>query len=879
MVVGRGRPHACAGHCPGPQPLTHQSAPLPWRSRARLGLRAKGIGEALAMGACVSKRSPRCWRSRRSNDLDDYEMDVTINKDGQVMLPEKVMKVLRAAERKVAELNDRARKERLSAQARSPEDEERRRSHSRADTSSRGGESGLEPASARLRARKPGQDGISPMGAPQYLHETMYGPRNSMDELRMMMGAGQTNLMGVLSSIPDLELSDDDDVFGVEARDDSESARSSYVSTGEDLSALLHSPFEHIQVAENVTVTSEVKSTRERRDRDASGPTISTFAKFRTDPMGNKYVNQYVLVKTLGTGTFGRVMLCVNVIDKRQYAIKVIDKAKHINRQGLRRKRGGTDPLRDIRREVAILKKLNHPNITYLHEVIEDVSSDQLFMVLEYCPGGPCLRQRANGSVKRVRESVAVGWIRDICRGLTYLHARNILHRDLKPANLLRTRSGSISIMDFGIAEWIEREDGPEACGSAGTPAFLAPEALDAAQFAGRPLDVWALGVCLYYFVYAKLPFTGFNTMELYRNIMHSEPDFDDHEHPISDSLKHLLRRLLQKDPSLRATLPEVMSHPWVLRTASSRGREFVPDEEWEAGVAMEASATPQVVQITQLEMDQAVRMDASGSMASIMDTSEAPRVTFKAGECVFAQNEVADVAYFIESGECSVVLAGAHSERLDLATERREVSMPAVRIDCGDDSFSSSGSDADVGSSCASEEGASSRASRSLGGCSSPASASDRWEGPLHGCELAVRGPGELVGEMALVLQGTVGDCARRTASVYAKTDMTAFALSAEQFTRGTQPDLFRSVCARRCARAQHDARARRTHMPLARKTDRLHSLTSPPAAALAQTCKTTSSAAQSCWTSCRSALARRSFSSSSSRWNGMQALRAEAT
>ena len=176
---------------------------------------------------------------------------------------------------------------------------------------------------------------------------------------------------------------------------------------------------------------------------------------------------------------------------------------------------------------------------------------------------------------------------------------------------------------------------------------------------------MWALGVCLYYVVYAKLPFTGFNTMELYRNIMHSEPDFDDHEHPISDSLKHLLRRLLQKDPSLRATLPEVMSHPWVLRTASSRGREFVPDEEWEAGVAMEASATPQVVQITQLEMDQAVRMDASGSMASIMDTSEAPRVTFKAGECVFAQNEVADVAYFIESGECSVVLAGAHSERL----------------------------------------------------------------------------------------------------------------------------------------------------------------------------------------------------------------------
>jgi [calcium/calmodulin-dependent protein kinase] kinase len=538
--------------------------------------------------------------------------------------------------------------------------------------------------------------------------------------MRALIAAGQGDLLHTLECITALDLSDDEEGLGL---DDGESKRESGRSS--NISTLSTSS---MQLAEEVRLRphSAAVSAPKKGARDTAK------AKFRQDAQGHKYVNQYVLVKPLGTGTFGRVMLCVSLFDKKQYAIKVIDKQKHMRRVALRRKprSGERDPLRVVRREVAILKKLNHPQLTYLHEVIEDPDRDVMFMVMEYVDGGPVLGKRQH--TRPISEACAVGWIRDVCRGLLYLHERGIAHRDIKPANMLRTKEG-VKLIDFGVAEIFDREDGADTCGSSGTPAFLAPEVIDSPRFLGPPLDVWALGVCLYYFVYCRLPFTGFNTMELYRAIVHKEVNLDDHEHEISSELKSLLRSMLDKDPANRASLSDVMAHPWMLKT----GDEFVPDIEWQKGMALRGCQMSVSVRlsVTEHDVEGAVRTDQSGSMARMIDTTEAPRVSFKKGDVIFHQGDEANEAYFVERGECAIVL---------------ERPAPIAEDDnackaCGCDT-----------SMC------------------------------VH-TVVAVRGPGEMVGEMALVYRNVnlAEEPARRTASMVARTDLVLYRLSQEQFAR----------------------------------------------------------------------------------------------
>ena len=106
----------------------------------------------------------------------------------------------------------------------------------------------------------------------------------------------------------------------------------------------------------------------------------------RSDAKGNAYLNQYVVIKDLGQGSFGRVKLCLNTQNNRLCAMKCI------NRKLLRRKyagKGKDGGGRAVRKEIAIMKKLSHENVVRLHEVIDDETGNYIFMVLEYVAGGP----------------------------------------------------------------------------------------------------------------------------------------------------------------------------------------------------------------------------------------------------------------------------------------------------------------------------------------------------------------------------------------------------------------------------------------------------------------------------------------------------------
>ncbi|KAK9369533.1 kinase-like domain-containing protein [Lipomyces kononenkoae] len=254
-------------------------------------------------------------------------------------------------------------------------------------------------------------------------------------------------------------------------------------------------------------------------------------------------------------------------------------------RLGLSLRHGSTQEEK-IRREIAILKKCNHPHIVRLREVLDDSSSKKIFLVFEYVELGEITWQNDDGTPAMTAE-YARSIFRDVVLGLEYLHYKGIIHRDIKPANLLMTKQGVVKISDFGVS-FISglggEDDELELAKTAGTPAFFAPELCYNDPDLPRPqitnkIDIWALGVTLFCLLYGRCPFTADNEFELF-NVIATDPLVFPETPFVPESAKNLLQNLLEKDPEKRMSIAEIKCHPWVLEdlTASQR-EEFLSEE------------------------------------------------------------------------------------------------------------------------------------------------------------------------------------------------------------------------------------------------------------------------------------------------------------
>ncbi|OCF55699.1 CAMKK/ELM protein kinase [Kwoniella mangroviensis CBS 10435] len=231
---------------------------------------------------------------------------------------------------------------------------------------------------------------------------------------------------------------------------------------------------------------------------------------------GRWMINQYRVLREIGHGTHGRVRLGEDLsaqlpIDEGGdvglgisqggpfYAIKIVDRNPKKKRlTGLGRQKGtksGRDGAKmlnesEIRKEIAIFKKVNHPNVVRMKEIIDDPESSKIYMIMEWCKNGEIRWKEAEGS-----PALTVGETRKIFRdtllGLEYLHHQGIIHRDIKPSNLLRAADNTVKISDFGCSHFSEAlraaaaQPGPEGdayvddielAKTAGSPAFFAPE-------------------------------------------------------------------------------------------------------------------------------------------------------------------------------------------------------------------------------------------------------------------------------------------------------------------------------------------------------------------------------------------------------------------
>ncbi|XP_046979448.1 calcium/calmodulin-dependent protein kinase kinase 1 isoform X1 [Schistocerca americana] len=296
-------------------------------------------------------------------------------------------------------------------------------------------------------------------------------------------------------------------------------------------------------------------------------------------------LNQYRLMDSIGQGSYGIVKLAYNQEDDTHYAMKILSKKKLLKKAGMfgrvapqRKSSTGKlvnpaerDPLQRVYREIAILKKLDHPNVVKLVEVLDDPMEDHLYLVFELLERGEVLPVPTENPLA---EAEAWRCFRDVVLGVEYLHYQRIVHRDIKPSNLLLGEDGRVQIGDLGVCNEFDGADA-SLSSTAGTPAFMAPEAITGASFSGKAVDIWSMGVTLYAFVFGDVPWRDDNVVALYRKIQ-TEPVRLPPRPAISPDLADLIRRMLHKDPEQRITLPQIKEHPWV----TAHGKSPLPTEE-----------------------------------------------------------------------------------------------------------------------------------------------------------------------------------------------------------------------------------------------------------------------------------------------------------
>ena len=233
-------------------------------------------------------------------------------------------------------------------------------------------------------------------------------------------------------------------------------------------------------------------------------------------------LDNYKVVKMIGKGAFGRVMLGIHKLTGKNVALKTIDKS-YMKDDFQRRK---------VFQEVFILKKIRHSNVIRLLEVFE--SENHFFMVMEYAGKGDLLRYVKQRG--KLTESEARNIFRGLITGLAHCHCRSILHRDIKLDNILLDEKKEIKICDFGVSKICRK--GRKITEQCGTPAYIAPEIIEDKGYFGFGVDVWSAGVLLYAVLQGQVPFKATSMQDLYRNILKAEFVFPTH---ISRDAKDLI--------------------------------------------------------------------------------------------------------------------------------------------------------------------------------------------------------------------------------------------------------------------------------------------------------------------------------------------------
>ena len=280
----------------------------------------------------------------------------------------------------------------------------------------------------------------------------------------------------------------------------------------------------------------------------------------RRPPLPSELMSRgYKGIKQVGKGAFGTANLIFNERTGTYYI------AKEVNIGGMTDKQKA-----EVQNEIDILSSLDHPNIVKYEE---SLSATKVYIIMEYADGGDLgvsIRTK-KALASPFSHSEAVFLFGQTALALKYLHERKILHRDLKPQNVFLTKSGIVKLGDFGIST-VLHSTLMMAKTICGTPFFFSPE-LCQGQAYNNKSDIWALGCLLFELLSLDVPFRGVNMTDLMKKIVSdSTPNLP---YYCDKRWGELIGQMLQKDPSKRPTIKEIVSTTFLKEQFDSAATDF----------------------------------------------------------------------------------------------------------------------------------------------------------------------------------------------------------------------------------------------------------------------------------------------------------------
>ncbi|XP_033125405.1 serine/threonine-protein kinase 10-like isoform X2 [Anneissia japonica] len=318
---------------------------------------------------------------------------------------------------------------------------------------------------------------------------------------------------------------------------------------------------------------------------------------------------EWEIVGECGDGAFGKVYKATNKTTGITAAAKVID----LNKE---------EDLDEFMVEIDILMACKHENVVDLIETY--LYNNKLWMLLEFCGGG-ALDDIMLELEKGLTEPQIKAICKEVLEALSFLHDNKVIHRDLKAGNILLTIDGKVKLADFGVSAKNDKTRQKRDT-FIGTPYWMAPEVIMCETFKDNPYDyksdIWSLGITLIELAQMEPPFHDLHPMRVLVKIPRADPPILIAPSRWSSGFSKFIAECLQKKPELRPSAAELLKHPWITGSESTKAiRDLV--SEAKAEVTEEITDTPD----DQIPEDEKLDLEPETPTTPIIGTPSTPSV------------------------------------------------------------------------------------------------------------------------------------------------------------------------------------------------------------------------------------------------------------